>query len=195
MGSLLIGEPVGEWHLTVGNPLNPIMVIGNLIVSKMDVQFSDELGPDDFPEEMTVSYTIMHGMARDKGGIQSMFNRGMGKIYDLPDYVQTSSEMETVVDKFTGVNNEQIRKPDMVTAAEITQEAMNVNDFVLKPYGSRVSDPGKEMTNSGNPDTQLITKFTPVTGVGGHSINSVTARFNAQGSNRPIIRSLGITRR
>ena len=37
MGALLIGEPVGEWHLTVGNPLNPIMVCGNLICEKMQV--------------------------------------------------------------------------------------------------------------------------------------------------------------
>ena len=25
--SLLTGDPTGQWHLTVGNPLNPIMVI------------------------------------------------------------------------------------------------------------------------------------------------------------------------
>jgi len=36
-GNLLVGEPVGEWHLTVGNPLNPIMVIGNLICQDMKV--------------------------------------------------------------------------------------------------------------------------------------------------------------
>ena len=28
--SILTGAPVGEWHLTVGNPLNPMMMIGPL---------------------------------------------------------------------------------------------------------------------------------------------------------------------
>jgi hypothetical protein len=69
MASLLIGEPVGEWHLTVGNPLNPIMVIGNLICVKMNVQASDSLGPDDFPDEITVTYELQHGMPRDKAAI------------------------------------------------------------------------------------------------------------------------------
>jgi hypothetical protein len=37
MRALLTGEPVGNWHLTVGNPLNPMMVIGNLICTGMKV--------------------------------------------------------------------------------------------------------------------------------------------------------------
>ena len=69
MKALLTGEPVGNWHLTVGNPLNPIMVIGNLICTDMKVEASDELGPDDFPMELKVTYTIEHGMPRDKAGI------------------------------------------------------------------------------------------------------------------------------
>jgi hypothetical protein len=62
MNAILIGDPVGEWHLTVGNPLNPIIVVGNLICEKMDVQFGEELGPDDFPTELKVVYTLQHGM-------------------------------------------------------------------------------------------------------------------------------------
>jgi hypothetical protein len=69
MKALLTGEPVGNWHLTVGNPLNPIIVVGNLICEKMDVQFGEELGPDDFPTELKVVYTLQHGMQRDKKAI------------------------------------------------------------------------------------------------------------------------------
>ena len=101
-GNLLIGEPVGEWHLTIGNPLNPIMVIGNLICSEMKVTWDDELGPDDFPTGFSVEYTLEHAMARDSDAIQSMFNRGMGKFYTLPDYMKTSSSLTTHVDKYTG---------------------------------------------------------------------------------------------
>ena len=43
-------------------------------------------------------------MARDKAAIQSMFNRGAGKIYKLPDYIKASSDYESKVDDFTGLS-------------------------------------------------------------------------------------------
>lgn len=102
MKSILTGEPTGNWHLTIGNPLNPIAVIGNLICPKMDFEFGDELGPDDFPTTLKVTYSLEHAMFRDKAAIQSMFNKGGGKIYKLPDYIKASSNYESKVDKFTG---------------------------------------------------------------------------------------------
>jgi len=101
MKGLLVGEPVGEWHLTVGNPLNPIMVIGNLICKNAKFTWDEELGPDNFPTGFEVEYTLEHGMARDSDAIQSMFNRGMGKYYTLPDYMTLSSERTTYVDEYT----------------------------------------------------------------------------------------------
>jgi len=100
--ALLIGEPVGEWHITVGNPLNPIAMIGNLICESVQVEFGNELGPDDFPLEMRVTVKLDHGMARDRDAIQSIFNRGMGRIYDLPDTFRGSAETETKLDKNSG---------------------------------------------------------------------------------------------
>lgn len=105
MRSLLIGEPVGDWHLTIGNPLNPIAVIGNLICTGMSVDFSEELGPDDFPMEMSITVKLDHGMPRDRDAIESMFNRGSGRIYNLPDTIRASSDFETTVDGKTGKNN------------------------------------------------------------------------------------------
>jgi len=86
--ALLTGNPVGEWHLTVGNPLNPIMEIGNLVCTNIKIEFGDEMGPDDFPLEMTATISLDHGMPRDKASIESMFNRGGGKIYYVPDEYQ-----------------------------------------------------------------------------------------------------------
>ena len=82
--SLLTGAPVGEWHVCVGPPMNPMMMMGNMIVTNAKIEFSDELGPDDFPAEIKVTITIEHGMPRDKAGIESMFNKGRGRIYALP---------------------------------------------------------------------------------------------------------------
>jgi len=100
--ALLIGEPVGEWHVTIGNPLNPIAMVGNLICDSIEVEFGDELGPDDFPLDIKITVHLDHGMVRDKDAIQSIFNRGMGRIYDLPDSFAGSADFETRVDKYTG---------------------------------------------------------------------------------------------
>ncbi len=78
---LMTGEPVGEWHLTVGNPMNPIAVIGNLICTGMKMSMSDELGVDDFPTSLKFTVALDHGRDRDKGDIESMFNMGQGRFY------------------------------------------------------------------------------------------------------------------
>lgn len=103
--ALLTGEPVGDWHLMIGNPLNPIAMIGNLIVTNSKIEFSDELGPDDFPLGFKAEITLQHAMGRDKDGIEAMFNRGAGRIYILPDDFVSSADGESTVDKFSGDNN------------------------------------------------------------------------------------------
>lgn len=79
--ALLTGDPVGEWHVIIGNPFNPIAMIGNLIVTNTKITFSDQLGIDDFPEDMFVDITLQHGRPRDKGDLESIFNRGGGRLY------------------------------------------------------------------------------------------------------------------
>jgi len=95
MKSLLTGEPVGEWHMVVGNPYDPIAAVGNLICTEAKFQFNDVIGADNFPTEMKVTITMEHGRPRDAGDIQSIFNRGQGRIYyppkDTLDYLNNSS--------------------------------------------------------------------------------------------------------
>ena len=82
--ALLTGEPIGEWHMVVGNPYNPIAKIGNLICTESKFKFNDTIGADDFPTELSVAITVEHGRPRDKGDIESIFNRGQGRIYYPP---------------------------------------------------------------------------------------------------------------
>jgi hypothetical protein len=105
--SILTGAPVGEWHLTVGSPLNPMMMIGNLICTGIKIEFNDELGPDDFPTELKATITLEHGMPRDRAGIESMFNKGRGRMYSLPKgYEDTFSSTQTsAVDSSTSNSN------------------------------------------------------------------------------------------
>jgi hypothetical protein len=79
--SLLTGEAVGPWHLTIGNPRNPIMVMGNLILENSEVSHSGPLGLDDFPTELKVTVTLKHAMSRDSVGIQKMYTKGTKAIH------------------------------------------------------------------------------------------------------------------
>lgn len=100
--ALLTGEPVGDWHLTIGNPLNPIAMIGNLVVRNVEFKWSNELGPDDFPIGFDAIVTLDHGLGRDRDAIESMFNRGFGRIYTLSNSFRSSADGETKVDENTG---------------------------------------------------------------------------------------------
>lgn len=82
--ALLTGDPTGQWHVTVGNPLNPIMVIGNLACTGTDVAFEGAMGPEDFPERLVVTVKLKPGRPRDKAEIESMFNAGRGRFYLAP---------------------------------------------------------------------------------------------------------------
>ena len=82
--SLLTGDPTGSWHLTVGNPLNPVMMVGNLTCRETNVTFEGGMGVQDFPERMVVEITLKPGRARDKLDIESMFNMGRGRFYLQP---------------------------------------------------------------------------------------------------------------
>lgn len=78
---MLSGYPTGEWHMVVGNPLNPIAMIGNLICSGVNIKLNSVLGPDDFPTEMTATYTLKPARQKHRGDFESMFNRGNGRLY------------------------------------------------------------------------------------------------------------------
>jgi hypothetical protein len=151
--ALLIGNPVGEWHLTIGNPLNPIAVIGNLVCSNMQFKFSDDLGPDDFPMELECTFTLEHGMARDKDAISSMFNRGAGKIYNLPDSLRTTSDYETKVDAYTGTKTWRM-------GMSFTSQASLLASSGLSGMGMR-SAPTSPVVNSKSA-TLFLPKFQPV---------------------------------
>ena len=74
--SILSGEPVGLWHLTIGNPRNPIMCMGNLIIDGSTIQQYGPLGLDDFPTGLKVTINLKHGKSRDMMEIGKMYTMG-----------------------------------------------------------------------------------------------------------------------
>lgn len=80
VNSLLTGEETGEWHVMVGNPANPIVSIGNLILEKSEYHLHGALGADDFPTKLTVTCTLKPARPRDRSDMMAMFHRG-GRTY------------------------------------------------------------------------------------------------------------------
>ena len=79
--SLLTPEPTGFWHLTIGNPKNPIMSMGNLIMDSCEIQHYGPLGIDDFPTGLKVTVSLKPGKSRDIAEIEEMYTWGDNRIY------------------------------------------------------------------------------------------------------------------
>ena len=74
--SILSGNPTGLWHVTIGNPRNPILSVGNLIIENTSFQQYGPLGIDDFPTGIKVSITLKHAKPRDMVEIGKMYTMG-----------------------------------------------------------------------------------------------------------------------
>ena len=79
--SLISPTPTGQWHLTLGNPRNPIMSIGNLCLTSAKIEHYGPLGLDDFPTGLKVTVTLEHAKARDSVAIEQMYMQGNNRIY------------------------------------------------------------------------------------------------------------------
>lgn len=98
--ALLSGNPSGFWHVTVGNPLDPIAMMGNMAVTKTTVQFSDVLGYDDFPTEIKFTVDLEHCMPRENAMIENMFNGAKGRFYSF-----TNNEILNAYKKIDVISN------------------------------------------------------------------------------------------
>ena len=83
--AFLTGDPTGQWHMTIGNPMNPMMVAGNLALESSKVEFEGPLGYEGFPSKIKLTVTLKPARPRDKAEIESMFNAGRGRIYLQPE--------------------------------------------------------------------------------------------------------------
>ena len=124
---MLSGYPTGDWHMVVGNPLNPIAMIGNLVCTNVKITFGDDLGPDDFPTEMKASYTLQPGRQRHRGDFESMFNRGSGRLY--LGQLATSGESTNAIVNSNGV---------------LTNQSTNINQTITEAISTKTGvEPGK----------------------------------------------------
>lgn len=87
------GLPSGGWHVMIGDPQNPFISCGDLVVGDdCNVKFGKELGPGGFPTSFIVSYSLKQARPRGRQEIMKIFNGGRGRVYtykaakDNPDY-------------------------------------------------------------------------------------------------------------
>lgn len=155
--SLLPGGLSGLWHLTIGNPKNPIVAIGNLILDNAEITHSGPLGIDDFPTELTVVVKLKHAKPRDITTIGQMYTKGergiyistkamknMNKYYgsgaSLPEgYEQAQSDLAAAYDK-AGAEYDAYAKSQA--------GKNNSDDIEFKDNGQDIQDVNKKQPDS-----------------------------------------------
>ena len=148
--SLLSGEPIGAWHLTIGNPLNPIAVMGNMIVTDTEFEMGEMLGADDFPTEITFTVSLKHGKPRDKGDMESMFNLGSGNMTFSP-FQKLPSEKGTFGEAWQEKIETGVPEKVQATDAERTKKKENMQADLQGLYNDIFSGTGVEVDADGNP--------------------------------------------
>lgn len=109
--AFLTGDPTGQWHLTVGNPMNPMLVCGNLCLESAAFNFEGPIGFEGFPSKLKMTVKLKPGRPRDKAEIESMFNAGRGRFYLQPEVEGKS--LDDVVDVSQFGNKDRTRmSPD-----------------------------------------------------------------------------------
>lgn len=140
--SLLTGDNTGMWHLTIGNPLQPIITIGNLEVTNTEIQHLGPLGIDDFPTELKVTVSLKHARPRDAVSIEKMYMMGgraiyrqhvrnnPSKIYSIfdPAEAQTSKEFQERQENASKATDEELAKFEAYLKANTTKAPKNTQE-------------------------------------------------------------------
>ncbi len=130
LNSLLSSDPVGLWHLTIGNPKHPIMSMGNMILTDVEIQHYGPLGLDDFPTGLKVKVTLTHGMPRDKMRIEHMYGLGDNRIY-----FPAGKNIELMYDNATP-----IKSRDTANASNTDRITANTNTQTVDESSKAVVD-------------------------------------------------------
>lgn len=134
--SILDGDLTGLWHLTVGNPLNPIMSIGNLIMTKAEVQHYGPLGIDDFPTGLKVTVSLKHAQPRDSARIEHMYTKGLGTIYQSLNAIKDINQVYSIGKSPGNTGN----NTNNNTAKNTTNNTANNKDNVPNYYKEAAAD-------------------------------------------------------
>lgn len=122
--SLLSNDAVGLWHVTIGNPLNPIASMGNLIITDCKITHSGPLGLDDFPTDLKVTVTLKHAMPRDSVDIQRMYTKGRHAIYSK---ISDSTNIQGLTNTKESGSKSNVSSQSGMTNGEPTVKDVEIN--------------------------------------------------------------------
>jgi len=102
--ALLDASPIGNYHVTIGNPLEPIAQIGNIICPSFELTFGDDLGHGGFPTSVKLSASLKTATPLDSTGIQGTFSNGIlsNRMYMKPaDFVDVVTSIKHGNEEFS----------------------------------------------------------------------------------------------
>lgn len=139
--SLISPTPTGQWHLTLGNPRNPIMSIGNLCLTSAKIEHYGPLGLDDFPTGLKVTVTLEHAKARDSVAIEQMYMQGNNRIYSPmgAEGIRSMYEGADVVKDMSISRTKKSSPADEVGAngsAALSSSAKSIDEWSVKKNNS-----------------------------------------------------------
>jgi len=71
--SMFTGEASTPWHLTIGNPYNPLLSMNNIICNSVVITYGKDMGFNDVPRTMDVKITLTQGRSLGKQEIYALF--------------------------------------------------------------------------------------------------------------------------
>jgi hypothetical protein len=156
--SALSDRPTGEWHIVVGNPMNPIFVMGNLIVTNTKMTWDEELGPDDFPTGVRFEVTLRQAQPRDKTAIERMLNLGQGKL--TTGNIRTSAYSDTFGEENTADWNE-LRSRNQAGSQTASQPAgyEGFKQRFFRGYGYSDNSTGTSTKVNANVDDSILLMY------------------------------------
>ena len=155
MNSLLPGGNTGLWHVTIGNPKNPIAAIGNLILDDAEITHHGALGIDDFPSELKVVVKLKHAKPRDMVDIARMYTKGASGFYNQPvNHPVSSFYMYDENTKFNDIEyNDWVKQAQPVRLPANTTASTPQTDAAAQAEsvdGTTTAQPGSDQ----NPPTE-----------------------------------------
>lgn len=115
--AVMTGINTTPWHLTVGNPLSPIISVGNIVVESSTLNFSSELGYNDLPQSVRAVYKVKLGRNLGAQELYRMFGHKYQRSYGTllaankiiketnsnlsPDIVEIKTKVANITQKTT----------------------------------------------------------------------------------------------
>ncbi len=76
IAAALSGIPSTPWHITIGNPLRPIFVSGDMLVENVNIKLGPTLSFNDLPSSIKIEFTMKNARPWGLQEILSKFNNG-----------------------------------------------------------------------------------------------------------------------